>query len=148
MTFAAHTAYIVEKANRKVEAMRRLLPNVGGPSYGKRRILCGILHSVITYAAPVWRDVIRKGKYRDQLLSIQRRGLLRVISSYRTVSGVAAQVISGFPPIDLLIADRCFVFRVGSRLPGNRRMARRRTLSKWQVAETRRGSAVDQEAHS
>lgn len=48
MTFAVLTAYTIEKASRKVEAMRRLLPNIGGPSYCKRRILCSILHSVIT----------------------------------------------------------------------------------------------------
>lgn len=132
MTFAAHIELIVKKASQKVESMRRLLPYVGDPSYSKRRILCSILHSVVTYAAPVWRGAMKKGKYRDKLLSIQRRGLLRVASAYRTVSGEAAQVISGYPPIDLLIAEKCFLFRVGSRLPGNRRMARRRTISKWQ----------------
>lgn len=82
MTFGLHIAHVVEKAGKKVEAMRRLLPNVGGPSYYKKRTLCTVLHSVIAYAAPVWREAMKREKYRGQLLSVQRRGLLRVISAY------------------------------------------------------------------
>lgn len=83
--------------------------------------------------------MLKKDKYKNQLLSIQRRGLIRVISAYRTVSGEAAQVISGYPPIDLMLEEKCFLFRVGSRLPGNKRMARRRTYTKWQERWQRPG---------
>lgn len=75
---------------------------------------------------------MKREKYRGQLLSVQRRGLLRVISAYRTTSDEAAQVISGYPPIDLMVAEVCYLFKVGTRLEGNRRMARRRTYDKWQ----------------
>ncbi|XP_045482747.1 uncharacterized protein LOC123686563 [Harmonia axyridis] len=44
------------------------------------------------------------------MISIQRKSLLRVSSAYRTVSAEAVQLIAGFPPIDLMLAERCFLF--------------------------------------
>ncbi|XP_045463894.1 uncharacterized protein LOC123673453 [Harmonia axyridis] len=75
---------------------------------------------------------MKREKQRTQLISVQRRGLLRVASAYRTVSSEAAQVIAAFPPIDLMVAEACFLFKIGTRLPGNRNMARKRTLRMWQ----------------
>ncbi|KAK9892272.1 hypothetical protein WA026_019074 [Henosepilachna vigintioctopunctata] len=63
---------------------------------------------------------------------VQRRGLLRVDSAYRTVSAEAAQVIAGFPLFDLIVAEVCFLFTVRGRLPGNRRKSRKRKLGYWQ----------------
>ncbi|XP_045481810.1 uncharacterized protein LOC123685953 [Harmonia axyridis] len=113
--------------------MRRLLPNIGGPSYFKRRVLCTILHSVLLYAAPVWRAAIKRDKQKLELVKMQRRGLLRVVCAYRTVSAEAVQVIAGYPPIDLIFAETCFLYKIGSRLPGNRRMAKKRTIRMWQT---------------
>lgn len=88
------------------------MPNVGGQSYHKRSgLLSGVIHSVLLYAAPAWREVIKVGTHRSKLIATQRKGLLRTASAYRTVSAEAVQVIVGFPPIDLMIAERCFCTR-------------------------------------
>ncbi|XP_057657370.1 uncharacterized protein LOC130894505 [Diorhabda carinulata] len=125
-----HIKYTVEKANKKATQLRRLMPNVGGPGYCKRRVLCLVIHSVLLYAAPAWREAMKIQSYKERLMAAQRKGLLMVAAAYRTVSAEAVQVIAGFPPIDLMIAERCFLYKIGGRLAGNRRMARERTYKK------------------
>lgn len=66
----------------------------------------GVIHSTILYAAPVWRSAIKVERNKQLLISCQRKTLLRVASAYRTVSAQAVQVIAGFPPIDLMVAER------------------------------------------
>lgn len=132
LQFAKHVKYTAEKAAEKQAAFMRLMPNIGGPGYNKRRLLCGVVHSTLLYAAPVWREVLKIKEHKDTMTSVQRVALLRVISGYRTVSALAAQVVAGFPPIDLMVAERCFLYTIGGALPGNRRMASRRTLRMWQ----------------
>ncbi|XP_056642818.1 uncharacterized protein LOC130449163 [Diorhabda sublineata] len=124
--------HTVEKADKKIAQLRRLMPNVGGPGYCKRRVLCQVMHSVLLYAAPAWREAMKIHSYKERLMAAQRKGLLMVAAAYRTVSAEAVQVIAGFPPIDLMIAERCFLYKIGGRLAGNRRMARERTYKKWQ----------------
>lgn len=41
-------------------------------------------------------------------------------------------MVAGFPPIDLMVAEKCFLFAVGEALRGNKNMARRRTLRNGQ----------------
>lgn len=131
-SFSGHVEAIIAKASGRAAALRGIMPNMGGPGYAGRRILAAVIHSTVLYAAPVWRCVLRQERQKGQLISLQRQSLLRVISAYRTVSAEAAQVLSGYPPLDLMVAEVCFLFTVGGGLPGNRRMARRRTLAKWQ----------------
>lgn len=137
LNFGHHIEDIIKKAETKCAALSRIMPNIGGPSYSKRLLLSGVVHSILLYAAPVWREGLQINTNREKLRSAQRRVLLRVASAYRTVSAEALQVITGVPPIDLMIAERCFLFKVGGRLPGNRRMAQRRTRTKWQERWTR-----------
>ncbi|XP_044754970.1 uncharacterized protein LOC123313925 [Coccinella septempunctata] len=132
LIFSRHIEYVTKKAAEKLAATSRLMPNVGGPGYWKRRILCGVVHSVLLYAAPVWREAVKRKQQLDKLISLQRKAMLRVASAYRTTSAKAVQLIAGFPPIDLMVAERCFLFKIGGRLAGNRRMAYARTLKKWQ----------------
>ncbi|KAF2902778.1 hypothetical protein ILUMI_03406 [Ignelater luminosus] len=48
-------------------------------------------------------------KYGARLDTVQRAGLLRVASVYKTVSTVALQVITGTIPLDLLVLERKYV---------------------------------------
>lgn len=132
LNFSGHIKNQIEKAKTRVENIRKILPNVGGPSYFGRRALCSVMHGTIFYAAPVWRQILQQDKYKNALISLQRKTLLRVCSAYRTVSADAVQAISGFPPIDIMIGEVCFLYTIGGRLAGNRRMARRRSIDKWQ----------------
>lgn len=110
LRFAGHVEYITGRASEKVSALERLMPNVGGPSSAKIMTLCSVDHSVLLYAAPVWREVIHQKTHLGRFVTLQRRCLLRVASAYRTVSAEAVQVIAGFPPFDLMVAERCFLF--------------------------------------
>jgi hypothetical protein len=61
-----------------------------------------IFLGIITYAAPVWADLITRQTYRT-LHSTQRLALVALTKSYRTASFDALTVISGQPPLDLLL---------------------------------------------
>ena len=60
------------------------------------------IHLILQYGADVWADAIRVQKYRHGMEVVQRRGELRIASSYRTVSGPAVLVNANVVPIDLL----------------------------------------------
>lgn len=76
LNFAPHVNYVIEKASRKCAQLQKIMPNINGPSYGKRRLLCGVIHSIVLYASPVWREVVKTKVHHDKLISIQRKGLL------------------------------------------------------------------------
>ncbi|XP_018576382.1 uncharacterized protein LOC108914939 [Anoplophora glabripennis] len=115
----------------RVAGLSRLMPNVGGPSSCKRRLLALVAHSIIFYAAPVWAGVLRIKRYRDMLISAQRMSLIRVISAYRTISASAAQVIAGVPPIHLLVEERAKMYEEQSPSPD-----REATIRAWQLEWT------------
>lgn len=131
--YKEHLCRVVRKAERRVTALGRILPNIGGPSNKKRRLLNGVVHSTILYGAPIWVGAMRVKKYRDMVLRVQRKMLIRVASAYRTVSGRAVQVITGVPPLNLLAEERGEAYRrrqdgtaqVGGALEED-------TMTKWQ----------------
>lgn len=131
-SFTGHIEGIIKKAEERAAALRSILPNVGGPHYLKRRLLAAVVHGTVLYAAPAWRSALKQEKERQRIISTQRRALLRVIAAYRTVSAEAAQVLAGYPPMDLMVSETCYLFRVGSRTEGLRRQARKRTMREWQ----------------
>lgn len=81
----------------KMAALGRIMPNIGGPGYKKRRLYSGVVHSVLGYAMLAWRDALKTQRNIDRLVKVQRKSLLRVGSAYRTVSAEAVQVVVGFP---------------------------------------------------
>lgn len=133
LSFRYHTTQTTQKAEASLAALRRLTPNVGGPGSMKRRMLYGVMQSILTYAAPIWSRVLGMDKYRKMLISVQRRGLLRVSSAYRTVSAAAVQVVTGQVPLDLLVEERVRLFRAGDGgNPDARVRERGVTLRRWQ----------------
>lgn len=127
LTFACHVKKTIEKSEKTITALSRILPNVGGPSSSKRQLYCSVVHSQLLYAAPVWYSAISNKKVHDKLVSIQRKMQLRVCSAYRTISADAAAVISGTPPIDLLIEER------RARYSGvTEKVSRDNLMEKWQ----------------
>lgn len=128
--YLCHTS---KRAEERVANLSRLLSNVGGPRSGKTGVMIGIVHSILLYGAPVWQNVLKYKREKERLIKVQRKMLLRVISSYRTVSAVEVQVVTGIPPIDLLIEERA---RVHSRTEEHtavlKEEERRKTLQAWQ----------------
>lgn len=132
-TFGQHMREACARADNHTRTLQRLLPNIKGPSSGKRRVLLDVIHSIMLYGAPVWHDVLNINRYRNILIKTQRKILLRVASEYRTVSAVSLQTIAGVPPIDLMVRERR---RLHDRKDGATKQARKeerqRTVEVWQ----------------
>lgn len=54
LTFTRHVRAVVESTRTSAKAVGRLMPNVGGPSAVKRRLLSTVVISRLLYATPVW----------------------------------------------------------------------------------------------
>ncbi|XP_025161868.1 uncharacterized protein LOC112590205 [Harpegnathos saltator] len=99
-----------EHFNRLVPRLRvisarlgRLMPNVGGPDGKARRLHAGILNSVALYGAPVWAKTLAVSRpMREQMRKVQRVLAVRVARCYRTVSCVAATVLTSMSPMELM----------------------------------------------
>lgn len=53
ITFGAHVDAAAKNVFQKVRAVGRLMPNLGGPSAGRRRLLTTVAHSTPLCGAPV-----------------------------------------------------------------------------------------------
>lgn len=123
-----HLNKAIEKAERAAQNISRLMPNLEGPRSSKRRILCSVVLSILLYGAPLWHDVLRFARNKDKLVRCMRRPKIRVCSAYRTISNVALDVITGIPPIYLLIKERARVYE-----HGDREAAGKTLLEDWQA---------------
>lgn len=130
MNLGTHIKKIVEKADKTTTALSRLMPNIGGPKAGKRRVLSGVVNSVILYAAPAWKEWALVTRHRRALEKVQRKVAIRISSAYRTVSTKAIQVVAGTIPIHLLVNER--VYGNGANTKEQKTRARAETLVKWQ----------------
>ncbi|KAH1028852.1 hypothetical protein HUJ05_002176 [Dendroctonus ponderosae] len=93
-------------------ALSRLMPNIGGPSPNKRRLLCSVARSILLYAAPAWGHSMNTAKHRNIHTRIQRQAALRICSAYRTTSTDAILVIAETPPMDLVLEQILQVARL------------------------------------
>ncbi|KAJ8926936.1 hypothetical protein NQ314_020788 [Rhamnusium bicolor] len=67
------------------------------------------------------------------LLGIQRKALLRIASAYRTISTSAIQVVTGTPPLSLLVEERYRLYHIeNGQLPAVKNREIETTLRKWQ----------------
>lgn len=127
----AHLKYVIGRAEKVIAALGRLMPNIGGPKPGTRRLLGSVVHSIVLYAAPAWKPCIDKALYRSWLERVQRKVALRICSAYRTTSTKALQVIAGIIPIHLLVLERTYAPGANSR--PNKLLIRETTIRQWQV---------------
>ena len=110
--YGPHVEYVVEKAEKAIASLGRLLPRVRGPETRVRKIMLnGVANAIMLYAAPVWFEVRKVKKYKDKLLSAQRKSLIKMTSAYRTTSTPALQVVASEPPLDLLAQERYVLFQ-------------------------------------
>ncbi|KAJ8913788.1 hypothetical protein NQ315_002694 [Exocentrus adspersus] len=121
MKYNIHIEKAAEKTERVINALHRILPNIGGPQTRKRRIISTAAQSIMLYGAEIWAPAMDVQKYRKQLL-------IRVAAAYRTVSLEALQVISGIPPIDLLARERRDKYVYGE----TKQQIRARTMRIWE----------------
>ena len=96
--FFEHFRRLAPRLERTGAAVRRLLPNLGGPNAFYRRLYAGIVRSIALYGAPVWVGATTTKRLTHRLARGQRVMAIRMIRGYRTVSGEAANILAGLPP--------------------------------------------------
>lgn len=134
--FKKHIEVVSNKATRTASAIARLMPNVGGPSAEKRRLLSSVVHSQLLYAVPIWHGALKYERNKNNLAVPQRKMALRVASAYCTVSNAAVMVVAGIPPIHLLASERVEIQRSCTNAGADyesRLSAKKRTIEKWQI---------------
>ncbi|XP_073972901.1 uncharacterized protein [Rhodnius prolixus] len=113
--------------------LSRLMANCNGPQPCKRKLLMSLVQSIMLYGAEVWADRLSTAYYRKRLSAVQRRGVLRVASAYRTFSEEAIMVVARVISIYLLAQERKAIHeRTGENRWLIKMEARRDTLKKWQ----------------
>jgi len=139
LSFSSHVENVIKKTDRTINALSALLPNVGGPSSSRRKVMAMAVQSTLLYAAPVWSPGLLIARNRARLLACQRKVAVRCCMAYHTVSEEAAAVVSGIVPITLLIDERARVRRretteapSATEKSNIRKTERQKTLNKWQ----------------
>lgn len=132
LTFGCHIQEVCDKAERTMMTRARLMPNIGGPSSKKRKVLANVVSSILLYAAPVWTHGLKIRRHRNRVASVQRKAAIRVTITYRTVSTDATLVISGKIPIRLLAQKRENIFEDDVNRVDREKLERVTTFRKWQ----------------
>jgi hypothetical protein len=131
--FEADEVLVGVKAMKIAQALSRLLPDVGGSSTAKRKLLTSVVHSQLLYAAPIWEPLLFtragytttiKGDAAKHIKTAQRLMVLRIIREYRTVSFEAATLLTSIPLITLLAKERTTAYHLQikhrcSKMPEN-----------------------------
>ncbi|KYB24913.1 hypothetical protein TcasGA2_TC034914, partial [Tribolium castaneum] len=125
--FKQHIQQTAIKVEKTITALSSVMPNIGGPSSSKRRMLSSVAHSAMLYGAPIWHNAMTIESYKKILFSLQRRLAIRIASAYRTAPTDAIMVISGIPPVHLQATERKDIFYGMSRSD-----ARDKLINKWQ----------------
>jgi len=126
LKFKEHAALVAERASKVTKQLSIILLNLGGASEPKRRLLAGVVESILLYAAPFWVETAAT-KAICKLEAVHRRTLLRMVCGYRTASYTALAVIASTPPLHLLAEERRSIRRGSTR-----QHARAETITKWQ----------------
>lgn len=139
LSFSKHVAIAAESASKTARAIARLMPNVSGPSNGKRHLLNAVVNSKLLFASSAWADTAFKtAKNRATVARAQRIIALRITRAYRTVADAAALMLAKTPPGYLLTQERGNIRRRLSSAAINisanqiKHEERRDTIQKWQ----------------
>lgn len=70
MTMKYHIYRTVERANKVINAIIRIMPNIGGPRGNSRRMLSPVSQSVMLYATSIWNNALSKKIYRSLYVKV------------------------------------------------------------------------------
>lgn len=109
--FREHFRRLIPRLERVLGALHRLLPNLGGPDEGVRRLYAGVVQSMALYGSPVWSSSLCRGRKNRALLNgLQRRVAIRIARGYRTISYEAAMLLARCPPLDILASTSAAIY--------------------------------------
>jgi hypothetical protein len=100
---------VTAKVGKVAANLARILPNISQAKQRKRKLLAGVVHSILLYGSPIWASKMPRSGMLE-MGGCRRRIALRVASSYSSVSGNAVSVIVDIFPIDLFVTERLELF--------------------------------------
>ena len=101
-TFGAHFERLAPSVEATASALGCLLPRLGGPGVGVRRLYAGVVRPRLLYEIPIWaEDLMASRRSLLKVRRLHRTVAIRVVRSFRTISAAAAAVIAGFSPFEL-----------------------------------------------
>lgn len=107
--------HFMERASRikeRANAIRGLLPNLGGASGRVRRLYANTVRSIALYGAPVWvRDFAASRKSKTGMDQAFHIVAIRAARAYRTISRVAAAVLANLPPLELVAREYAQMYK-------------------------------------
>ena len=67
LSFREHLKVTGEKAAKVSAMISRIMPNIGGPSQPRRKLLTSVVVSIILYGAPIWADALKVQMYKRHI---------------------------------------------------------------------------------
>lgn len=117
MSMQAHVRETGAKGRRLYGSLATVArANWGVGFQALKAIYTGVFLAITTYAAGGWGDLIR-GALITTVQRNQRHALVRMSRSYSTTSTDALQVLNGEIPLDLVIKERYFKYKVRKKQP-------------------------------
>lgn len=115
--FVKHFELIVGKMKGAANELCKLLPNIGGPGEIARKLYAGVIHATGLYGAPIWWEtVLRNGKIKKRIHSVQKRMAIRLVRAYRTVAKKAVTLMAGIPPFELIAEMHARMYQITEEL--------------------------------
>lgn len=108
MNFGLH----FENTSARVLAELAKLERISRANFGwsvgmTRKLYRSVIEPIMLYGCELWGAELEGNETKKKRwLSLQRKVLIKTIKAYRTVSYEAMWVVSGFPSLDLKIAER------------------------------------------
>lgn len=109
--FIKHFDLLTPRLHKIMGQCCRLMPNIGGLGGKARRMFATVIHSIALYGAPVWAEEAQKSRRLTAILrKMQRTMAIRTIRGYRTISHMAATLIAGYPPLEMVAGMQSEVY--------------------------------------
>ena len=126
----AHVVAASAKALKAVNDVGRLMPRVGGPGEGKRKLLLSVAESILLFGSPVWAETaLRIDRNKALIRRTQRVAAIRMTRAYRTVSTNASLVLAKSIPWDLQARERKHAYKDPAK---DKNAIRQETIQLWQ----------------
>lgn len=111
-TFSIHFADRARRIQERANALRGLLPNLGGASGRVRRLYANTVRSIALYGAPVWEGDLAASRKNKAILNRAFHVVaIRAARAYRTVSQISAAVLANLPPLELVAREYACMYR-------------------------------------
>lgn len=99
--FREHFSRLIPRLEKTATVLSRIMPNIGGPRAGARRMYAAVVQSIALYGAPIWaQEMCMDRQIKKMIHRAQRTMAIRVSRCYRTVSFRAATLLAGTPPLE------------------------------------------------